>query len=444
MNVQQWLRNENTIKRSKKSYAHFDYRTDIGSCSDYITDPDKVSKHGFYPFIHYEIKMVKFSKEKGKKPPKIRDICYASHIDRCIYQYYNYILNAKYNERIRNDGIASVPVAYRTDLHQNNIHFAKRAFDFIRESKSCYIMIGDFTGFFDNLDHGYLKKQWCSLIGKECLPKDHYAVFKNITRYSKWELTDLLKLNGLSDTAASRKELNNKSLVISHEQFKANRDMIVKNPNSYGIPQGSPNSALLTNVYMLDVDKKVYEIVATQNGIYMRYSDDFIIILPNIEKDAADECLSGIVELINKTDGLTLQNEKTQFFYFDGTTIANCSADFHTNADCKNRYVNFLGFTFDGKDVVIRPKTVTKYYYRMHRKVKGIVSAGGISPRGRKISKRNLYEKYSVRGAYGKKGNFLSYVARSKAIFGEESIERDTRNHMQKIKRALKGKQIIK
>lgn len=80
----------------------------------------------------------------------------------------------------------------------------------------------------------------------------------------------------------------------------------------------------------------------------------------------------------------------------------------------------------------------------MHRKVKGIVSAGGISPRGRKISKRNLYEKYSVRGAYGKKGNFLSYVAQSKAIFGEESIERDTRNHMQKIKRALKGKQIIK
>ena len=71
MNVQQWLKSENTIKRSKKSYAHFDYRTDIGSCSDYISDPDKVSKHGFYPFIHYEIKTVKFSKEKGTKPPQL-------------------------------------------------------------------------------------------------------------------------------------------------------------------------------------------------------------------------------------------------------------------------------------------------------------------------------------------------------------------------------------
>ena len=51
--------------------------------------------------------MVKFSKEKGKKPSKIRDICYASHIDRCIYQYNNYILNAKYNERISKDGSIS-------------------------------------------------------------------------------------------------------------------------------------------------------------------------------------------------------------------------------------------------------------------------------------------------------------------------------------------------
>jgi len=45
------------------------------------------------------------------------------------------------------------------------------------------------------------------------LPKDHYAVFKNITRYSKWELVNLLELNRLPDTAAGRRELNNKSLV---------------------------------------------------------------------------------------------------------------------------------------------------------------------------------------------------------------------------------------
>lgn len=278
------------------------------------------------------------------------------------------------------------------------------------------------------------------MLGEKYLPEDHYVVFKNITRYSRWELTDLLKLNGLPDTFAGRKELNNKALVITHEQYKENRNMIVKNPNSYGIPQGSPISALLANVYMLDIDKKIYEIVTGHNGMYMRYSDDFIIILPDIEKTKAEECLSGIVNLINDTDGLELQNEKTQFFYFDGATISNCSSIFHKDADCKNRYVNFLGFTFDGMNVVIRPKTVTKYYYRMYRKAKGIVMANGISPRGRKISKRNLYEKYSIKGAYINKGNFLSYVARAKFIFKEDTVERDTKKHMQKIKRALEVK----
>lgn len=440
MKVEEWLKSENTIKKSKKGYAHFDYRTNIELCSQYITDFEKVAKHSFYPFIHYEKKNIKFCREIGKKPPKIRDICYSAHIDRCIYQYYNFLLNEKYINRIENDGISSVPVAYRTDLHQNNINFSKHAFDFIRQSESCYVMIGDFTGFFDNLDHSYLKKQWCSLIEKAYLPEDHYAIFKNITRYSKWELADLLKLNGLPDTALGRKELNRRSLVISHEQFKKNRDMIVKNSNSYGIPQGSPISALLANVYMLDVDKKVYEIVTEQKGMYMRYSDDFIIILPDVEKNVARNCLSGIIDLINETDGLTLQNEKTQFFYFDGYAIRNCSTDFYEEADATNRNVNFLGFTFDGKNVFVRPKTVTKYYYRMYRKAKGIKLAGGISPRGRKISNKNLYEKYSIKGAYGKRGNFLTYVKRAKKIFGEETIERDTKNHMQKIRHALQKK----
>lgn len=434
MNVQNWINEERTLKRSKKGYAHFDYRTDVKSSADYITSPDKVAIHGFYPFIHYELKIVKYNKVKGKKPPKIRDICYAAHLDRCVYQLYNAILNEKYISRIREDGISDVPVAYRTDLHKNNIDFAKRAFDFIRDKQSCFIMIGDFTGFFDNLDHKYLKQQWCSLLGEKHLPEDHYNVFKNITKYSKWELADLLKLNGLDDTHKSRKKLNSQTLVISHEQYKANRSMIIKNPNPYGIPQGSPISALLANVYMLEVDKKVHDIVTSLNGLYMRYSDDFIIILPNIAKSAAEKKLSEIIELINQTKGLTLQNEKTQFFSFDGTSVTNCSLDFNTNADNKNRYINFLGFTFDGKDVTIRAKTITKYYYRMNRKAKGIAANNGISPKGKKISARNLYEKYSARG---KKRNFLSYVALAKTTFKEPSIERDTKRHMQKIRKAI-------
>ena len=85
MTSTEWLNSPDAIERSKKSYAHFDWRTDVSQQREYIADPKKVTIHGFYPFIHYEKRTLKFSKEKGRKE-KIRDICYAAHIDRCIYQ----------------------------------------------------------------------------------------------------------------------------------------------------------------------------------------------------------------------------------------------------------------------------------------------------------------------------------------------------------------------
>ena len=164
MTSYEWLYSRNTIKRSKKGYAHFDVRTNIEKQRNYISDPCKVAAHGFYPFIHYQKQMNKFSREKGIVP-KTREICYAAHIDRCIYQYYSFLINQMYNERADHDGIAKVAVAYRTNFNgKNNIHFSKWAFDKIKQLGKAYIMIGDFTDFFDNLDHSYLKQQCCSLL----------------------------------------------------------------------------------------------------------------------------------------------------------------------------------------------------------------------------------------------------------------------------------------
>ena len=119
-----WLNSEAAVARSKKPYAHFDWRTDIAQQREYIANPCNVATHGFYPFIHYEKRTLKFNKKKGRKEKK-RDICYAAHIDRCIYQYYSFLLNSLYNERVKQDGISDVAVAYRTDLHESNIHFVE-------------------------------------------------------------------------------------------------------------------------------------------------------------------------------------------------------------------------------------------------------------------------------------------------------------------------------
>lgn len=440
MTPTEWLNSADVVERSKKPYAHFDWRTDIGQQREYIAGPGKIAKHGFYPFIHYEKRTLKYSKKKGRKE-KVRDICYAAHIDRCIYQYYSFLLNELYNERVKKDGTSDSAVAYRTDLHENNIHFSKRSFDFIKANSPVHIMIGDFTGFFDNLDHVYLKRQWCSLLGVDRLPSDHFKVFKNITSYSKMELTDLLCINGLENTKSDRKKINGMARVLTPEQFKKNRSLIQKHVEPYGVPQGSPISGVLANVYMLDIDKQINDAVKELGGMYIRYSDDFMIILPDApEIDAAKE-LKRIADIVKQAPRLTLEPSKTQYFHFENGVLANCGKFFHENADDSSRTINFLGFSFDGQEVRIRSKTVSKYYYRMYRKARNIAKMGGYTPDGKRITGKNLYMTYSRKGAKKGPGNFLTYVNRAASEYGlNEPIKRDTRKHMQKIRKALNGR----
>lgn len=454
MTIEKWLTSSDTIEKSRKSYAHFDYRTDIGQQRAYISNPKNIARHGFYPFIHYKQIQIKYNKKKGKKV-KERDICYAAHIDRCIYQYYSFLLNGLYNQRVAQDGLSQVAVAYRTDLHQNNIDFAKRAIDFIRSNSPCYVMIGDFTGFFDHLDHKYLKQQWCSVMGVPELPQDHYKVFRSVTHYSTWELSDLLELNHLENNRTGQRALNSRLRVLTTEEYKtnSNRAHIKQNPNPYGIPQGSPISGLLANIYMLEVDKAVNDLVADLYGLYMRYSDDFIIVVPDTGSSAC-QSLQRISAIFNDIDGLTLEPQKTQYFRFENQELENCGSLFGVPLDGRKRFINFLGFTFDGKTVSIRAKTTGKYYYRMYSKAKTIKKSVEYSPKGNHIGAQNLYALYSAKGMRGywikqkngkvqwHSGNFLSYVHRAKKKFGEhESIDRDTRRHMQKIRKALKLRQ---
>lgn len=441
MNIEteEWFTSDKAKKNSRKHYSHFDCRTTIEDQKKYITDPKNIATHSFYPFIHYQQIFIKYNKKTNKPTEKIRDICYASHVDSCIFKYYSHLLDELYITEITRRGISSVPIAYRTDLHKNNIHFAKQAIDFIRNHDHSYIMIGDFTGFFDNLDHRYLKKQWSNLIKTDQLPDDHYAVYKNITRYSTWELKDLLSINELEDTKEGRRQLNSQKTVLTKDQFNANRSHICRNSNPFGIPQGSPISALLANIYMIDVDEQINNIVKSTNGLYMRYSDDFIIILPTEQSNAILK-VKEIVSIFGKTPGLTLQPEKTQFFSFVEGNLMNCGALFDKKASLKKNHIDFLGFSFDGKSVKIRDKTTSKYYYRMHRKAKAISKNGGYTPAGKKISAKNLYKTYSIKGARCKKGNFLSYVERCEKEFpNEKSISQIKKRHMQKIHKAICG-----
>ncbi|WP_306569236.1 reverse transcriptase/maturase family protein [Faecalispora jeddahensis] len=505
MDIIEWKKKNN----KPAGYAHFDAKFGLNSAWEYITNPSSVASHSFFPFIHYDQIFYKFSKknyEKGNPEKtgvkkKIRPICYSAHIDRCIYQYYGFLLNEKYNEYVAKYGFSDSVVAYRTNLHKNNIHFAKQAIAFIR-NEDCDIMVGDFTGFFDNLDHKYLKKNLCKVLGIITLSEDWYAVFKNITKYSKWDLMSLLKINSLiteeeldslkkareeaetGKTGKARgwlakldekiKALNGQDLVLTKEQFKKyKKDCIEKNVPSAddenqtirGIPQGSAISAVLSNVYMIEFDEKVEKYVRELNGLYLRYSDDFIIVIPNSCGSSLHNVKEFVFGLVANTSGIDLQTDKTQLYSYENKTITNISQENHHFTS----YIDYLGFVFDGKEVRVRPKTVSKYYYRMYRKLNFIINSGGRTKNGKIISCNELYNTYTQKGRNGqydesllpqkvikkdknnpyKSGNFFSYVVKADRIFNPadativEPITRDTKRHMLKIRRKrdeIKGK----
>lgn len=178
-----------TAHQEPKKYIHFDEKVSLylDSIRKYVLNPDSIATHSFYPFIHFTKKQNKFGKEK-----KYREIRYCCHLDRCVYQRYSFLLNFIYNKHVENIGINDVAIAYRDNLNKNNIDFAKEAFDSIKQMSPCTVIVGDFTDFFDNLDHDYLKNALCKLLNVDKLPNDYYAIYKNITRYASWDWSDLV------------------------------------------------------------------------------------------------------------------------------------------------------------------------------------------------------------------------------------------------------------
>lgn len=429
-----WLDKSNTIK----AYAHFDTRVSIKNVLNDVSNPDKIKVRAFLPFIHAPLVFHKFSEGKGRKD-KIRDLYYSSHYDRCIYQYYSYLLNEYYNKKTDSIGISQISIAYRTILHKNNIHFAKEAFDFIKSQSRCFIIVGDFKDFFDTLNHSYLKRQLCSLLDMEKLPDDYYKVFKSVTKYCYVDYTDILKHYEMPDTLTSRRELNKRNVILPI-QIVRKLGLIRHNKHDYGIPQGSAISAVLSNIYMLEFDQRINNYIKQYNGKYLRYSDDTIFILPVDTEDSIKQILSDIRNIIKQVPNLTLQSEKTKLYFYNEGELHNKDYLIDGRANDKN-IIDYLGFSFDGKIIVLRDKTVGKYYYRMYKKADNIVRNKGISPKGNIISNKNLYKIYSLKGAKISKtsnGNFLSYVKKCKSIFGnDEKVCRVLNTHYGKIKKRL-------
>ena len=394
-----------------KGYTHFDTRkVEYWKYVNKIRDPKWVERHAFYPFIHYQQEKKKFDgKELIIKSP--RDIRYSAHIDRYIYEYYNNILSKKYNNYAKQMGFNQASIAYRTNLNKSNIHFSRDVFKYLNRQENAFIIVSDFSSFFDKLDHKYLKERLKELLNVETLSKDFYRVFKSVTNYSYIEYDDILKELGLTHKALTK--LRKERLFDIQEFRKFKKEKIHTNKEDFGMVQGSAISAVMSNIYMIKFDKLVNDLITSNNGIYRRYSDDIIIIIPSLAEGM--EIFSKVMQIKDNVPRLELSPDKTKCFIKKGNIIS--SVDLKTKKVIKDEtIIDYLGFSYDGKCVKIREKTVSKYYRKMYSRNKWTVKTGN------NIGRKKLYKQYSYLGKKTKdvkKGNFLTYVDRSQKEYGD-------------------------
>lgn len=399
-----------------RGYLHFDHPVKFETAQKVVTSPKRVASHAFYPLINYVVESKKISKDKKTKKVTVkykeRPIAYSSHMDSHIYSYYALQLTNLYEAKLKEKNLSDSILAFRS-LGKSNIDFAHEAFQKIKSTGECSAVALDFSKFFDTLDHQILKQKWAILLGKDSLPNDHFNVFKSLTNFASVNKIKLYKEFGISPN----KPKNGRNRVCNAKDFRGivrKNSLIETNKKPYGIPQGSPISALLSNIYMLDFDAEMREYVNTHGGEYYRYCDDMLFIVPTGLRDT----VAGFAQRKVKELKVTINPSKTKlrtFKYANGKLEADMP-------------LQYLGFIFDGENVFIRSSSLARYSEKMKRGVRlakktmikynTIREANGLSEKP--LYKKKIYSRYSHLGCR----NFITYGLRAAKTMDSPSIRK--------------------
>lgn len=407
----------------QRSYIHFDSPLSLKNAIKLVTNPSRIIQHSFYPFIKDTLSEKKIRKENSVivNNTKERPVLYASHADSHIYSYYAHLLSEKYEKFLLNIGLSSNVLAFRkipkphSEKNMCNIDFAYQAFKEIMSISNCVVLVIDVKNFFDTLDHAILKENWINVLGNEVtLPKDHYCVFKSLTKYA-FVQKELLYEN-LSIPKNNHNKLYRYCKPSAFRQIIRENKLINVNPNYNGIPQGSPISGVLSNIYMFNFDLRINTLINKINGKYYRYCDDMLFIIP--EGDIEDFQKQVFTELNDLK--LEVSEKKTQICEFNnGVTTTP---------------LHYLGFLFDGKRIVLRAKGISKYLKKMKKSVKlaNATRKKYNNEKGtyQKIYRRKLYIRYSYKG----RRNFIQYGHRAAKIMNAKQIKKQIKPLWKKLK----------
>lgn len=420
---------------TKRNYIHFDVPVSETKAEKIVTSSTSVARHAFFPFISYDFHLTKLDRDisTGKlyRKPKQRGVAYSSHVDSHVYAYYANLLSNLYEKQVGKVGLHESVLAFRKLDGKSNIHFADDAFNYIRGMKECSVIALDFSKFFDTLDHKILKEEWCKLLQVDSLPKDHFNVFRSLTKFSTVDRGELFKVFEISQY---NPKANGRERICSPLEFREKvrgLGLIKSNPNGpMGIPQGSPISALLSNIYMLSFDEHMKNYVDTFGGKYFRYCDDMLFIVPSKYRDTVEALANSKVKALR----VKTNSDKTEIrdFRLHGGKL--CSFD----ESGKQKPLQYLGFLFDGHSIFLRSTALARYSEKMKGGVKlakktmekeNRIRKSKGEPEQNQLYRRKLHRLYSYRG----RRNFLSYGYRAAKIMNSKSIKRQLKPLWQRL-----------
>lgn len=384
-----------------RSYRHLD-RPVTPAFTDNVPNPAFVVAHAFAPLLRFEKFSKRYKPTKHKTVPKARPIMFASHKDAAIYGYYAKAITDLLEKQYAANGIAANVLAYRK-LGRGNAAFAAEVYEHACKLAPCTILAFDVEDFFGSLNHGRLKTRLKHLLAAGEIPADWYQVFKSVTKYH------FIERNDLKSNAIIGPRFKSRGTVPIATIAEIKRlDIPIKNASTpdKGIPQGTPISAALSNLYLLDFDQALAAYAASIGGLYRRYSDDILIICPTEKADEAVETVRSRL----KGELLQLNDDKTERTLFDPKD--KCS---------RHRAAQYLGFTLQETGPGLRPSTLS----RRGRKLKGAIrreqlhmanarANGNVAP----ISTKRLRRQFSPTGPH----NFSTYARNAARVFGPKSV----------------------
>ena len=385
----------------RRGYRHFDRPVGEAFVRQ-VQKPDFVRAHPFSPLIHFLKKSRRYKVDQHQTVWKERPIMFASHRDACIFSYYSSLLDAALEVAYKRDGLGANVIAYRK-LGKGNAAFSAEAYQYAVAHAPCKILAFDVTDFFGSLDHKRLKQRLKTLMGVDELSSDWYQVFKAVTHYHFIDSVALKADEVIGPRCKIRKPLP----IASIAEIKA-RGIPIHASTTWndrkGIPQGTPISATLANLYLYDFDLQMLRYASEAGVFYRRYSDDILFICPPELAKGAEEKIRALLD----QEKLTISERKTERTLFDPAT-----------EEGRSRAAQYLGFALSPSGAVLRASSVSRRW----RKLRGAVkrtrkAAAAAAKKGEpfRLSTRKLRRQFSPTGAR----NFSSYARRAATAFGAD------------------------